>query len=65
MAAFAKVNNNIKVTVDFAAGEYYGKIKVDFAGGTPSHLVYINGYRWQPSAALRWPAQPALHGART
>lgn len=52
VAAFAKVNNNIKVTVDFAAGEFYDKVKVDFAGGTPSDLVYIEGYRWQPYADL-------------
>ncbi len=47
-AAFAKTRSDIKIIPDIYAGEYYDKIKVNFAGGTPSDLVYIEGYRWQP-----------------
>jgi len=38
----------IKLVPEAYAGDYYDKLKVNFAGGTPPDLAYAEGYNWQP-----------------
>lgn len=50
VAAFAKVEPNIKVTVEQYPGGYYEKIQANFAAGTPADVIYFQGFSWQPYA---------------
>ncbi|MHB0859349.1 MAG: extracellular solute-binding protein [Anaerolineae bacterium] len=45
-----EANGKIKMVPETYVGDYYDKVRVNFAGGTPPDLVYMEGYQWQPFA---------------